>query len=274
MLSLQEIREYFFIDFKKVDWKNLPYKEKFKLTVLLVEDDKSLRETLYEAFNFQMNYDIDVAENGLEGLELYREKEHQLVITDVNMPIMSGVIMTDKILKITPGQKIFFISGWVDEKHVYNKFPEQFKSGKVQFVKKPVDVFDLQNRLYLFQNDKIAQISLNLLDDEQYEKTIKFLSPYQITALQREIWDQTFFIHYKLLEKELRKEDLTRNMMSTADYMHKMGCNYDLAFCQAKLCMQTSPVCASQKIKEQIDVIRDVLKDIYSKSLKKNKIEE
>lgn len=58
--------------------------------ILVIEDDRVLNETICDIL--QVNgYNVESAHNGLEGLEYSSKKEVDLVICDVNMPIMNGL---------------------------------------------------------------------------------------------------------------------------------------------------------------------------------------
>jgi len=81
------------------------------LNVLYVEDDLSLMEGTAELLeNFFTN--LDTANDGEAGLAKYvdYEKEHgkyyDLIITDINMPKMDGIVMSEQILKINHEQRI------------------------------------------------------------------------------------------------------------------------------------------------------------------------
>ena len=69
--------------------------------LLYVEDDDRLRESnqiIFEAL-FQK---VWVAKNGVEGLELFQQKEIDFVITDLNLPMMNGVEMLKRIFALSP----------------------------------------------------------------------------------------------------------------------------------------------------------------------------
>jgi len=59
-------------------------------TIVIAEDDEGSR-LLLSAFLEQNGYDVRVASNGLQALQLVREKLPNMVITDVNMPEMNGL---------------------------------------------------------------------------------------------------------------------------------------------------------------------------------------
>mgnify|MGYP003652713075 CR=1 FL=1 len=57
-------------------------------SILLIEDHDRLAEILSRKFR---EYDVRIAANGLEGLNLIEERTPDLIITDLNMPLMDGV---------------------------------------------------------------------------------------------------------------------------------------------------------------------------------------
>jgi len=67
--------------------------------VLYVEDEKEVREQTLEFFR-KIFENIDVAKNGLEGVELFQKNSYDLVITDLKMPKMDGRKMLEEIHKI------------------------------------------------------------------------------------------------------------------------------------------------------------------------------
>ncbi len=60
--------------------------------VLLVEDDADLRDLLADLLAFE-GHEVRTAANGLEGLHRIDEQYPQLVISDVEMPVLGGVAM-------------------------------------------------------------------------------------------------------------------------------------------------------------------------------------
>jgi DNA-binding response OmpR family regulator len=57
--------------------------------ILIIEDDIALQETICDLLEMQ-DFQVDKASNGIEGLEIASNKELDLVICDVNMPLMNG----------------------------------------------------------------------------------------------------------------------------------------------------------------------------------------
>jgi len=65
-------------------------------TVLIVDDSESIRNILKLTLSFK-GYHILEAEDGQKALDTLREKECDLVITDIAMPNMTGLELLDKI---------------------------------------------------------------------------------------------------------------------------------------------------------------------------------
>lgn len=71
-------------------------------TILLVEDDPSIRELLEEILSLE-GYNIDVCQNGLEAQVALQRKSFDLIITDFKMPGLDGL----ELLKWCRTQNIF-----------------------------------------------------------------------------------------------------------------------------------------------------------------------
>lgn len=81
-------------------------------TVMLVDDERPARELLkmtidWEKAGFKI---ICEARNGKQALELYMEKRPNLIITDVQMPVMDGLEFLEQVKAICPTQKIVILS--------------------------------------------------------------------------------------------------------------------------------------------------------------------
>ncbi len=67
--------------------------------ILLVEDNKT-NQMLMNALLGNINLDVDVAENGLEAIDMFKKKKYDLILMDENMPKMNGIEATKIILEI------------------------------------------------------------------------------------------------------------------------------------------------------------------------------
>ncbi len=91
-----------------------------ELTLLYVEDDKLIR-THTARFLRRRCKNLIEATNGQEGYEAYLENPDCVVVTDIEMPVMDGLEMIDKILKENSRQPIIITTGYNDDAHKSKK---------------------------------------------------------------------------------------------------------------------------------------------------------
>ena len=78
--------------------------------VLLIDDEKLVRLTVRKILEAE-GYEVSEAEDGMVGLESFKQQPFDLVITDIVMPECEGIETIAAIRKIKPDQKILAISG-------------------------------------------------------------------------------------------------------------------------------------------------------------------
>jgi YesN/AraC family two-component response regulator len=107
-------------------------------SVLLVEDDKTTLDLLAIILTKKYpNAALYTAINARTGLELFTTHMPDIVITDINMPGMSGVQMAAKIWAIKPGSKLIVISGNTGKLPLVNSNGEGFEIE--HYIEKPVN---------------------------------------------------------------------------------------------------------------------------------------
>lgn len=90
---------------------------KHSATILLVEDEEHVRDMLLNAVR-RIGYDAEACCDGLEGLQVIKENPQafDLVITDHNMPNMSGLEMVAQAQIFAPNVPFIMLSGYSQEK--------------------------------------------------------------------------------------------------------------------------------------------------------------
>ncbi len=86
------------------------------MTVLLVEDEQFPREAIGRFLKSQVAA-VHLAANGLEGLELFSTVQPDVVITDLEMPVMNGLEMIRKIRTLGRTVPIIIVTGYDDDQH-------------------------------------------------------------------------------------------------------------------------------------------------------------
>jgi CheY-like chemotaxis protein len=93
---------------KKTPPKQIQKKKK----ILVVEDETGLQELFQDVF-LREGYDVRVASDGHSGYEVYSQFQPDLVFTDVIMPKMNGLELVGNIRRINPRIKVVYISGFL-----------------------------------------------------------------------------------------------------------------------------------------------------------------
>lgn len=77
--------------------------------LVLDDDDKILR--LLKIFLRQLGYNVTTALNGREGIQMMLENRFDLIIVDIQMPVVDGLEFAEEALTLWPWEKIIFCTG-------------------------------------------------------------------------------------------------------------------------------------------------------------------
>jgi len=113
-----------------------------KFTILYVEDDEITQELIKEIL-LPSCKEVFVASNGEEGLALYKEKNPDIVLSDIAMPKMNGLEMSEAIKKLNPEQPIALFTAF-SESAFLKKAAE---IGVATYILKPLDEEQFFNSL-------------------------------------------------------------------------------------------------------------------------------
>ena len=110
------------------------------INILYVEDEDIIRENITDMLK-DVCSKVFTANNGEEGFNLFLEKQEHihLVISDIQMPILSGMDMARKIREITYEVPIIFTTAFSDSKYLF----DSINIGVDAYVEKPVDIMQL-----------------------------------------------------------------------------------------------------------------------------------
>ncbi|MEQ8224047.1 MAG: response regulator [Candidatus Eremiobacterota bacterium] len=120
------------------------------LHILIADDEEMILELFKDIIphmlknsNVLIDCDITTTDNGISALEIVKEKPVDLVITNIRMPGIWGLHLTQKIKEIYPYMPIVIITGMLDIKEVN----EGIELGVLDFWIKPfgdVEKFKIQ----------------------------------------------------------------------------------------------------------------------------------
>jgi two-component system, NtrC family, nitrogen regulation response regulator NtrX len=108
--------------------------------ILVIDDEKAIRNTLKDVLEYE-KYEVDLAENGTAGIELFSGNSYDVVLCDIKMQKMDGIEVLQKLMDISSVTPIIMISGHGN----IDTAVEAIKKGAYDFLEKPLDL----NRLLI-----------------------------------------------------------------------------------------------------------------------------
>jgi CheY-like chemotaxis protein len=114
------------------------------LRILFVEDEDSLRDII-SATLLKLGANFDVANNGEEGLKMIQDNQYDLVVTDINMPVMNGLDMVEKM----KNELGLDIPTYIMSAHTNSEFRDRAEAlGVDKYMMKPFDFIKFINLTY------------------------------------------------------------------------------------------------------------------------------
>lgn len=121
------------------------------LSLLYVEDEAQLREVVH-SYLVKLFEDVRVACDGEDGLEQYKQRPADIVLSDILMPRMNGIEMIRAIKDINPKQHSVILSAYTESQY----FVEAISLGVSSYIIKPIEYTQVNNVLH----EIVSRISL------------------------------------------------------------------------------------------------------------------
>ena len=123
------------------------------MKILIIDDERAIRNSLKEILTDE-DYDVDVAEDGAQGVDMALKERYSVIFCDIKMPNMDGIEVLDKFAAEGVDAAVVMISGHGD----IDTAVECIKKGAFDFIQKPLD---LNRILITIKNatDKVTLIS-------------------------------------------------------------------------------------------------------------------
>ena len=165
--------------------------------LLIIDDERGIRNTLREILSDE-GHEVDVAENGKQGLEMAQAKAYDLIYSDIKMPEMDGMEVLkalkngendengDQVDLLNGEVPIVMISGHGDVETAV----QALKLGAYDFLLKPLDL----NRILITTKNALESKSLKQ-ETKQLRKRVAAKGPQMVGESQaitrvREIIDK------------------------------------------------------------------------------------
>jgi YesN/AraC family two-component response regulator len=92
-----------------------------KISLLCVEDDPDSRYIISRMISMEFpEIELHLAENGMIGLDHFKEQMPQIVMTDIKMPVMDGVTMVSEIKALYSETKIIIVAANCNADYLLN----------------------------------------------------------------------------------------------------------------------------------------------------------
>ena len=175
--------------------------------VLLVDDEEDIRVGIsrkmdWAPLGFAL---VGEAENGRDALELAETLEPDLVLTDIKMPFMDGLSLSEIVKEEFPKIKIIIISGYDDFEYAR----QAIKAGVDQYLLKPVTRMTLRNVL-LELKEKIEQDMEQKDYQTRYRDEVREFEQFSLRRFFEKLLDGTLSV------KEIYEEAAARSLQLTA----------------------------------------------------------
>jgi len=108
--------------------------------ILVIDDERAIRNTLKDVLEYE-KHEVDLAEDGPKGLELFAANSYDIVLCDIKMAKMDGIEVLSKITEASRDIPVIMISGHGN----IDTAVEAIKKGAYDFLEKPLDL----NRLLI-----------------------------------------------------------------------------------------------------------------------------
>ncbi len=181
----------------------------YKHNILFVDDEINILKSLRRVFRGE-KYNIFTATDGKAGLDIIREKNISLVVSDQRMPSMSGVEFLNEVKKMSPQTMRVMLTGYADKKATL----EAINTGEVyRFVTKPWD--DLEIKIIIDQAIRQYKLVENNKKLNELTKTQNYELQELNLSLEKKVEERTHIISQKKDELERVYKELERNFFDS-----------------------------------------------------------
>jgi response regulator RpfG family c-di-GMP phosphodiesterase len=168
--------------------------------ILIVDDDRQVREVLHQIF-LSAGYACRLAEDGRQGVAAFTEQRPELVVTDLKMPVMSGIELLQQVRALDGDAAVIVLTGAADVKTAI----DSLKLGAYDFIMKPVNVEEL-----LIAADRALEHRQLLIERRAYQAMLERRveeATQHLTAAYQEL-EQTYGTTLEALGSALDTRDI------------------------------------------------------------------
>ncbi len=161
---------------------------KFNGRVLVVEDN-IINQKLIKNILQGMGLEVEIANNGLEGFEMRKNRKYDLIFMDIQMPVMNGVEATHEILNYERNEELPHVPIVALTANALKGDRERFlEEGLDEYISKPINMSELIYILNKFMKDK-AHIDLDNIakTNESVAKETPVVEPEKLKSEPKKV---------------------------------------------------------------------------------------
>lgn len=132
----------------------------FKLDVLVCEDEK-INQKLFKRLLAKQGHEVDIADNGIEAIELLKSKTYDLILMDIQMPLMDGLstlsVIRNELKLSTPVIAVTAYALKGDRERFLN-------AGMNEYISKPINIREFYEKIERVGKHKGKNVTDELLD--------------------------------------------------------------------------------------------------------------
>ncbi|OPX33011.1 hypothetical protein B1H10_06645 [candidate division KSB1 bacterium 4484_188] len=157
--------------------------DKKDVQILVVEDEEIIRMMFKQSFE-NWGFRADAAENGKEALEKCQDNLYNIIVTDLNMPIMNGMDLLKRIKAKWPFIEVVVVTGFATIESAI----EAMKLGAHDFILKPVNFDHVQftiNKCFQkiraqAENTELRQLNARLKELNELKDKFIYITNHEI----------------------------------------------------------------------------------------------
>ena len=184
-------------------------------SILLVDDDPSIL-ALLEVFVSSYGYDSECATDGEEAVALLKDKEFDIVVTDVMMPKMNGLELLAHIQKYNPGIGVIVVTGFSDS----ISYTDVIRAGASDFISKPFNRDELEAKL-----NRIIREQRTIRELERLSTYDSLTDLYNRRYFDIRLWEEAHRSHRQEYPLYLAIADVDRFKKYNDTFGHQAGDN-------------------------------------------------
>jgi len=211
--------------------------DKYSISILYVEDEQSIREGYVKALS-RLCDTLYIAENGKDGLELYKEHKPDIIISDIKMPIMNGIEMVKEIRKINPDECcIIFTTAHSDNGYLFEALELQVSSYLLKPVQKNILKSKIESLSTIIIKEKINRDQKRQIEEQRAilqnilnaEQNLLIVTDFQKVLFANSAFLESFEV--KNVEEFNQKcENILDIFLPLPNYLHKGLLNNNESF--------------------------------------------